>query len=102
MRMPWQPSREDARRAYDQRRTSETVWRKWYWTQRWRTISKTQLTVEPLCRMCMAEDMITPATVCDHVTPHRGNPEMFWNGPFQSLCKPCHDGGKQADEGRLS
>ena len=32
------------------------------------------------------------ATVVDHITPHRGNPILFWDeGNWQSLCKPCHD-----------
>lgn len=32
------------------------------------------------------------ATIVDHVIPHEGNPNVFWD--FQnhmSLCKPCHD-----------
>jgi len=36
--------------------------------------------------------------VCDHIEPHRGNMVKFWNGPFQSLCKQCHDSVKQAFE----
>jgi 5-methylcytosine-specific restriction enzyme A len=28
-----------------------------------------------------------PATICDHVEPHRGDVNKFWLGPFMSLCK---------------
>ena len=28
----------------------------------------------------------------------RGDEERFWAGPFQTLCKPCHDGAKQRSE----
>ena len=48
--------------------------------------------------MCRDEGRITPATVCDHIHPHKGDPALFYGGPFQSLCKPCHDRHKQAEE----
>jgi 5-methylcytosine-specific restriction protein A len=38
---------------------------------------------------------MTPATVADHVQPHRGNCERFWCGELQSLCEACHAGAKQ-------
>ena len=40
-----------------------------------------------------------PATVADHIVAHRGDLEKFFDrGNLQSLCKPCHDGHKQAQE----
>lgn len=42
--------------------------------------------------------MVTPATVADHVVPHKGNEELFWCGEVQSLCKSCHDGPVQQME----
>jgi 5-methylcytosine-specific restriction protein A len=69
-----------------------------YRTQRWRRIRAHQLAVEPLCRICRDNGVDTPATICDHVEPHRGNMVKFWSGPFQSLCKQCHDSVKQAFE----
>jgi len=53
---------------------------------------------EPLCCMCLESEVIEPATVCDHVTPHKGDVTAFWLGPFQSLCKAHHDGAKQREE----
>lgn len=41
---------------------------------------------------------MTRATVADHVEPHRGDPEKFWNGELQSLCDTCHNSVKQAQE----
>ena len=38
---------------------------------------------------------VVAATICDHITPHKGDVAAFYAGPFQSLCKPCHDGAKQ-------
>jgi hypothetical protein len=34
-------------------------------------------------------------TICDHVEPHPGDVNRFWLGPFQSLCKECHDSTKR-------
>jgi 5-methylcytosine-specific restriction enzyme A len=73
-------------------------WRRWYWTARWKRLAKQQLDAEPLCRFCAQAGRMTAATVCDHVVPHKGNVELFWGGERQSLCKPCHDGVKQAME----
>lgn len=48
--------------------------------------------------MCKREGIITPATVCDHVVPHRGDEHLFWHGRMQSLCAPHHDRTKQREE----
>lgn len=58
----------------------------------------TQLAKEPLCRMCKAATRTTAATVADHITPHRGDERLFWEGELQSLCKEHHDGAKQAED----
>jgi hypothetical protein len=47
--------------------------------------------------MCEAEGVYTPATVADHIEPHRGDPVKF-AGPLQSLCKRHHDRDKQLIE----
>lgn len=73
-------------------------WQHLYKTARWLKLRLIHLSAEPLCRMCRDEGRITPATVCDHIHPHKGDPALFYGGPFQSLCKPCHDRHKQAEE----
>jgi hypothetical protein len=84
----------------DNRSPAAESWRHWYWTERWRKISRHQITSHPLCTTCEERGSITPATICDHITPHKGNPDQFWNGPFQSLCKTCHDSVKAREEAR--
>ena len=84
----------------DQRSDQAKEWRGWYSLARWRKTRKHQLTIEPLCRMCRLQGRITVATICDHVERHNGDPDRFWNGPFQSLCKTHHDATKQAEEHR--
>ena len=72
-----------------------------YGSARWKKIRADQLRQHPLCAYCQRDhDRVTIATVCDHITPHKGNEARFWSGPFQSLCKSCHDTVKASEEGR--
>lgn len=64
----------------------------------WQKARAAQLASEPLCRKCGKRGLIVPATVADHIEPHRGDPEKFWTGALQSLCGHCHDSVKQAEE----
>lgn len=55
-----------------------------------------QLATEPLCRFCLITEDVTAAEVVDHITPHKGDLDLFYNPlNLQSLCKYCHDGLKQ-------
>jgi 5-methylcytosine-specific restriction enzyme A len=87
-------------RRYDRERRQRALWRSWYKSAKWKRIRKAQLEREPLCVFHQRRGETVAATVCDHVKPHRGDRERFFAGPFQSLCKPCHDGDKQSIERR--
>lgn len=71
-----------------------------YRTYKWRKIRKAHLDANPLCVMCEADGIVTLATVCDHIKPHKGDLYRFYNGPFQSLCKLHHDSTKAREENR--
>ncbi|CAH0435486.1 HNH endonuclease [Clostridium neonatale] len=59
---------------------------------RWRAARNRFLKVNPLCVKCRKEDKLTKATVVDHIKPHRGDKNLFWDqSNWQSLCKTCHD-----------
>ncbi len=74
-------------------------WRAWYKTARWQRLRWSVLVRDLFtCAMCGRIEGNTSQLVCDHVEPHRGDEERFWAGPFQTLCKPCHDGAKQRSE----
>lgn len=93
-------ARAAARRASDRRRAAESETRRLYGTEAWKRLREAQLRAQPLCEMCLARGVETPATVCNHAIPHRGDVARFWAGPFESLCKPCHDGPVQSEERR--
>ncbi len=66
---------------------------------RWQKASKAFLRTNPLCVFCERRGRVTAATVVDHKIPHRGDERLFWDrGNWQPLCKPDHDGEKQAME----
>ena len=68
----------------------------WYSTPQWRSMRLAQLRKEPLCAYCMKAGSITAALVADHVIPHKGKRELFFDDAnLQSLCKTCHDSTKQ-------
>jgi 5-methylcytosine-specific restriction enzyme A len=75
-----------------------TAWNGLYSLARWLKIRQRQLREHPLCKYCAEIGMVEPATICDHVEPHHGDLNKFWSGPFQSLCKRCHDSAKRQVE----
>ena len=59
---------------------------------KWRSARKRFLQKHPLCVLCQMEGKLTPATVVDHIAPHRGDMRLFWDETnWQALCKRCHD-----------
>jgi len=56
----------------------------------------------PLCCMCMQDGKVQEAKIADHIQPHRGDPDLFWNGKLQSLCRRHHERVKKVQEkGRM-
>lgn len=63
---------------------------------RWQKARDSWLKRHPLCKMHAELGAIVPATVVDHVIPHRGDKALFWDSTnWQSLCKECHDRHKK-------
>jgi hypothetical protein len=48
--------------------------------------------------MCLDHGRVMPATIADHIEPHRGDWNAFMTGPLQSLCKQHHDSAKRTQE----
>ena len=68
---------------------------------RWRTARKRFLELNPLCVECNRMGRLTAATVVDHIVPHKGDAELFWDQScWQALCKPCHDRKTAREDGR--
>ena len=65
-------------------------YRVWYQTREWQQIRTAQLLKEPWCAECKKQGVMKMATDVDHINAHRGDWDLFINGPFQSLCHSHH------------
>lgn len=82
------------------------------YTKRWDKAAKWFRRRYPLCGMrpnglkavmsaCDDARRITAATHTDHVVPHRGDQQLFWDmdGNWQALCATCHSAKSQRERG---
>ena len=68
--------------------------------RRWQKYTRSFLAEHPLCTECQRQGRVTAAQVVDHIIPHRGDPELFWDTKnHQALCKPCHDRKTAREDG---
>jgi len=59
---------------------------------RWQVESKKFLRDNPYCAYCLREGRYTKATVVDHIVPHRGDMDLFWDkSNWQGLCVKHHN-----------
>jgi len=87
-------------RQYDRER-DQTEERKWYHSTRWRKASKAFLDENPLCAECLRKGRDTAAYLIDHIKPHNGDYNLFWNQEnWQELCNACHEEKHRDDRWR--
>lgn len=95
--------RTEQRQEQDRRRRQAKPWRRWYGLAAWHARRVAQLTAAPWCCRCAARgEPNVPATVANHVEPHRGDWRRFIAGELESVCKPCHDREVQREEARAA
>ena len=72
-----------------------------YDSTRWRKARARHLYKHPLCALCRRQGVTTAATVVDHIKPHDGDYDLFWDeSNYQSLCKMCHNSAKRIKENK--
>lgn len=65
------------------------------YTSTWSKASRQFLKEHPLCAVCGK-----PATETDHIVPHKGNKELFWDvSNWQPLCHECHSRKTATEDG---
>ena len=83
----------------DPRSTDARQWRRLYNTARWKRLREAHLAADPLCRFCLEVEDVTAADTVDHIRPHKGDPDLFFDpSNLQSLCASCHSRHKQREE----
>ncbi|WP_420024395.1 HNH endonuclease signature motif containing protein (plasmid) [Cereibacter azotoformans] len=96
LRCECQAKRDAERKArFDKTRPSSSA--RGY-TSKWERARADFLAAHPFCRRCGA-----PATVVDHIIPHRGDLSLFWDrSNWQPLCAADHNSAKQIEERRAA
>ena len=82
--------RQEQRRQDEQRGTSTQRG----YDSRWRKARKMYLAQHPLCmcKECATLPVPLPANVVDHIVPHKGDYDLFWDEDnWQAMNKKCHD-----------
>lgn len=84
-----------------QPRNRVDVWRRWYKTAAWQRLRWEVIEAAGFaCARCGWVGR-SPDLVADHVRPHRGDADLFWDrANLQCLCVHCHAGDKQREERR--
>lgn len=81
--------RKAGRQAMDERRGSSA---ERGYSYAWQKARAGFLRNHPLCKAHDDKGEVVPATVVDHIVPHRGDRALFWDSSnWQPLCKRCHD-----------
>lgn len=101
--MPWLPPKHKphgvrTKQEADKQRPNAA---KRGYDHRWRKARASFLAAHPLCTLCQQQGIITVAGVVDHITPHKGDMNAFWDiDNWQALCPPCHDSKTAREDGR--
>ena len=70
------------------------------YSSRWQKARAGYLRSHPLCRDHEQRGLYVPATVVDHITPHKGDMVLFWDsGNWQPLCAACHNAKTAREDG---
>lgn len=89
-------TRREVNRQVDKERGSAAA-RGYDWA--WAKESKAHREANPLCLYCALDERITACTLVDHLYPHRGDRDLFWDRTYWvSCCAPCHNVFKQSIE----
>jgi 5-methylcytosine-specific restriction enzyme A len=72
-----------------------------YMTAAWRARRLWQLQREPCCKMCLElNHSFVLANTADHIIPHKGNKQLFWDkANLQSLCETHHNEKTKQEQG---
>lgn len=71
-----------------------------YASPMWKAVRRAVLIERPFCVECMKQGRYTPAEVVDHIRPHKGDAQLFFDTTnLQPLCKACHDRKTASEDG---
>jgi 5-methylcytosine-specific restriction protein A len=90
--MPWKPRTHKPTSSPPPSETERKSARERGYTWAWEKLRAAWLREHPLCVECQKEGRVEPATVVDHVIPHRGDMARFWDETnLAGLCARHHN-----------
>lgn len=96
--------RHEAEALRLRQRDKDQPWRKWYYSARWKALRKEvwvrdNYTCRQTCVICVGQYPAGNSPVADHIKPHHGDPDLFWDiENIQTVSKSYHDSLKQRGE----
>lgn len=72
-----------------------------YNSTEWRKRSHQYRSEHPLCEQCETENLITPATVTDHIIPINQGGNKFESSNLKALCAKCHNKKSGGERGGI-
>lgn len=70
------------------------------YTYAWQKARLFYLKQNPLCVECAGKGVVEPAVDVDHIVPHGGDKELFWDrSNWQGLCRSCHSKKTATEDG---
>jgi len=85
------------RKTYDKERGSR---HERGYDSRWDRAAKAYRNANPLCVMCERNGIVTPTQCVDHIVPHCGDQDLFWDvANWMSLCHACHSRKTATEDG---
>lgn len=69
-----------------------------YSSRAWRNASEAYRRENPLCAECLRRGEVVAGECVDHIIPHDGDLDLFWDRDnWQTLCNDCHGVKTQAE-----
>ena len=70
------------------------------YNKRWKRAAAVYRAEHTVCVSCEKAGRVTPAECVDHVRPHKGDDNLFWDERnWQSLCWSCHSKKTRSENG---
>jgi len=97
-------TRKEAEAQRTRQRDRDDPSRKLYNSRRWRALrdavyERDHWTCQKTGQICVGKHPAPNSPVADHIVPHHGNPDLFWDKDnIQTVSKAYHDSQKQREE----
>ena len=96
----WRPAHKRSKAVT---RTPASHWQDWYQTRQWKERRLAFLQEHPFCVDCIKEERplhLSTANTVDHIVPHRGDEQLFWDeSNWQPMCGEHHSRKTASEDG---